>query len=191
MFNIKEKADIYFIIFCIIALIAWLYSIFQDKNLLIPVFNLFCSILLAFITYLYLKETEKIREIGSEPEVIIDGYIDENWKYLIIENIWSWVAYDIKFIVPDYKYGEELEILTLNELVPFKNWIKYFRKNQRKEIFIQKAITNDTKNVDELYGIDQEKIEITITYKSRYLKEYKETFKIDLTLLELNKNVSI
>ncbi len=163
MFNIKEKSDIYFIIVCIIVLIAWLYSIFQNKELLIPVFNLFCSIFLAIITYLYLKETEKIREIGSEPEVIIDGYRQDWHRQIILENIWNWVAYDvsIEYIKKPQKFNLNWEVLN------------YFKTND-------KWITRfDIISCNEWDERDKDLI-IKIKYKSRYWKIYNEKFEMDL-----------
>lgn len=92
---------------------------------------------------------------------------------LVIENVGSGIAYDVKFeAVPDF---EIIHNRFLSQTGLFKNGIAYFPPHQRIKLYLTWMPSNYQKKIEN-------PITITVKYKNSLKKSYTQNFIIDFTL---------
>lgn len=129
----------------------------------------------AFLTWRMVKETKRMREIQSEPNISI--YFKSKDEYislidLVIKNIGQGPAFKISLRVdPDFKYRDQKNISELNL---FKKGIHHLAPGQQIEFFL-----------NSLVGMIDKKLcmnfDITVNYQNATGKEFQRTYNIDLS----------
>ncbi|MCX6565112.1 MAG: hypothetical protein NTW38_01595 [Candidatus Aminicenantes bacterium] len=129
----------------------------------------------AFLTWKMVKETKRMREIQSEPQISIfykskDEYI--NLIDLVIKNIGPGPAYKLAFKAsPDFEYSEGMK---LSEMNIFKNGLKYLAPNQELVFFLNSLIEISSKKLCSYF-------DITVNYEDDSGKKYENSYNIDLS----------
>ena len=129
----------------------------------------------AFLTWKMVKETKKMREIQSEPQISVfykskDEYI--NLIDIVIKNIGQGPAYKLTFKTnPDFEYSEGKKISELNI---FKNGLKYLAPNQELVFFLNSLIEISSKKLCSSF-------DVTVNYEDESGKKYERNYNIDLS----------
>jgi len=128
----------------------------------------------AFLTWRMVKETKRMREIQSEPNISI--YFKSKEEYiglidLIIENIGQGPAFNIKLVVnPDFKYSNQKNISELNL---FKNGMHHLAPGQQIKFFLNSLAAMMAKGCMNF--------DVIVNYENFASKKFKRTFNIDLS----------
>ncbi len=129
----------------------------------------------AFLTWRMVKETKRMREIQSEPNISI--YFKSKEEYiglidLIIKNIGQGPAFNIKFTVnPDFKYTDQKNISELNL---FKNGVHHLAPGQQIVIFLNSLVVMIDKKLCMNF-------DVTVNYVNSARKKFQNTYNIDLS----------
>lgn len=133
------------------------------------------TVVYAILTWKLVSETKKMREAQTEPKVFVMIQPREewiNWIDLVIQNIGSGPAYNMKFeIDPDFEY---LKGKFLSELGFIKNGSNHLAPNQKLQTFL----TNMAENSDEK---TKKSFKITVTYQNSVGKPYEDSYLIDFS----------
>jgi len=131
----------------------------------------------AILTWRLVAETEKLRIAQTEPDVSVIIQPREDWINfvdMIIKNIGSGPAYEVKFRVsPDFEFrkGEYLSKLNFIE-----NGIKHLSPQQKFHFYLTNMTEDFEKKIKSPFDME-------VTYKNKFGKQYKNTFRIDFSEL--------
>ncbi len=129
----------------------------------------------AFLTWRMVRETKRLREIQSEPNISI--YFKSKEEYiglidLIIRNIGQGPAFNIKFTVsPDFKYTDQKNISELNL---FKNGVHHLAPGQQIVFFLNSLVVMIDKKLCMNF-------DVAANYENAVRKKYQNTYNIDLS----------
>ena len=133
------------------------------------------TIVYAILTWRLVSETQKMREVQTEPKISVIAQSREEWIGwidMIIQNIGLGPAYDIKFeIEPDDK---KFDGRLVSEYGFIKNGLKYFGPNQKLQLFF----TSLTEKYEELIKLS---FEIKVSYQNSAGNSYEDIYVIDFS----------
>lgn len=133
------------------------------------------TIIYAAITAWMLRETKKMREIQTEPDIFITVQPQERATFilnLVIQNIGLGAAYDLRFKVePNIEMRSGFSLSNVNFI---KNGFRYLAPKQKLECMVAQTIEEAGKKETTLH-------EITVSYKNKTKKSYQATFVLDFT----------
>lgn len=133
------------------------------------------TIVYAILTWRLVSETQKMREVQTEPKISVIVQPREEWIGLIdmiIQNIGLGPAYNIKFeIKPDY---EKYDGRSLSDYGFIRNGLKYFGPNQKLQFFL----TSLTEKFEEKI---KNSFEIKVTYQNCIGKIYEDIYVVDFS----------
>lgn len=146
-------------------------------NVLFTFFVAMATIVYAVLTWRLVSETEKLRIAQTEPDVSVIIQPHENWINfidMIIKNIGSGPAYGINFKVnPDFEFSKSNYLSKLNFI---RDGIRYLAPQQKFQFFLTSMVEDFDKKIKTPFDIE-------ITYKNKFGKQYKNTFRIDFSEL--------
>ena len=129
----------------------------------------------AYLTWRMVKETKRMREIQSEPNISIFYRSKEEYISLIdivIKNIGQGPAHNLKFEVnPDFKYSDEKNISELNL---FKRGLKNLPPNQELVFFLNSLVAMLDKKLCLSF-------DMIVKYEDASGKKFKSIYNIDLS----------
>ena len=131
---------------------------------IIEIISLIPTTILALITYLYLRQSNKLIEISNRPKILLYSHYGNT----IIENIGKQTAFNIRFYTKTPNYKEYKEGTTIQEQHWYRDGVSIIPPQKGH-------IIHDLKT-DKL--IEQPPCEIEITYYTEANKKgnrYKET----------------
>lgn len=140
------------------------------------------TIVYAILTWRLVSETIKMRKVQTEPKISVTIQPSEAWINfvdMVIQNIGSGAAYDIKFRVdPDFEYEKGK---FLSDFGFIRNGLKYLAPNQKLHFFLTIMTENFKEKIKTFF-------EIMVTYHNSAGKTYKDTYLIDFSHLEGLRN---
>jgi len=132
------------------------------------------TIALAYFTFMLFTETKKMRELQTDPKLtvyITPSTIEVIFKNLIIENIGSGPAYNVKFELSDvFTLYDKRE---LSEIRIIKGGIPYIPPKEKYEFLLT--------DIDYIKYADTY-FTITTTYENSMKQSFSEKFIIDFSL---------
>lgn len=159
-------------------------------NIILAIVTALTTIVLAYITYQYLKETRKIRETSQEmlrvantPDVRmflgnINGVGTLSTIDLCIQNIGTGFAYDLTFMGDFHRIHPVVSNVSLAEFDKIKDGISYLGPG--KFIIILLYLNDDKTEI----ALPNPPIDVKINYKDSTTAEYDAKFCLDFTKLE-------
>ena len=153
----------------------------MDSTTLLALLSVVSSFVLVIVTTLYVRESKKIREAQTNPNIgiWIENLGRLNSIYLVIENVGLGPAYNLKFIV-DPEFIDQKGI-KLSEKGIIKSGIKYFAPNRRIQYYLVDWITP----ADVVTGDRKipKQFKIVVNYENAIKKRFEESFLIDFSHL--------
>ena len=143
------------------------------------VISAFSTLVLAWITWRYLRVTQQLRSDAQKPAITIDAYQnDRNVHYLVIENTGKGLAYDLCFCV-DWSYSLPSDKL-LKDCLP--KHIPHLPLGRPKEYIIGRRNSSDDL---------QKTLKIRVIYKDSENEVCDKRFCVNFrdSILRNNENV--
>ena len=157
----------------------------QNSGAFVVVFSAvvaIATIVYAILTWRLVSETIKMRKVQTEPKISVtiqpsDAWI--NFVDMVIQNIGSGAAYDIKFRAnPDFEYKKGN---FLSDFGFMRNGLEYLAPNQKLQFFLTIMTENFKEKIKTFF-------EITVTYHNSTGKTYEDIYLIDFSHLDGLRN---